>query len=238
MSGGFLLTVEGLRVAYGAITALDGVTLTVAEGEIVTMVGANGAGKTTLLRTLSGLLKPAAGEVRFAGETISGLAPDVIVRRGLVHVPEGRCIFPEMTVRENLRLGAYLRRDAAGVRADEERVLDLFPRLRERLAQRGGTISGGEQQMLAIARGLLARPKLLLLDEPSMGLAPKLVREIFRIIADISREGVTVLLVEQNAHLALRSAQRAYVLGNGRVLLDGAAENLAGDPRIRDAYLA
>ena len=238
MSGGFLLTVEGLRVAYGAITALDGVTLTVAEGEIVTMVGANGAGKTTLLRTLSGLLKPAAGEVRFAGETISGLAPDVIVRRGLVHVPEGRCIFPEMTVRENLRLGAYLRRDAAGVRADEERVLDLFPRLRERLAQRGGTISGGEQQMLAIARGLLARPKLLLLDEPSMGLAPKLVREIFRIIADISREGVTVLLVEQNAHLALRSAQRAYVLGNGRVLLDGAAENLAGAPRIRDAYLA
>ncbi len=238
MNGGFLLTVERLRVAYGAITALDDVTLTVGAGEVVAIVGANGAGKTTLLRTLSGLLRPAAGEIRFNGERLDGLAPDAIVRRGLIHVPEGRCIFPEMTVRENLRLGACLRRDAAAIARDEEKVLNLFPRLRERLAQRGGTISGGEQQMLAIARGLLARPTLLLLDEPSMGLAPKLVREIFRIVGEISRDGVTVLLVEQNAHLALAAAQRAYILGNGRVLMDGAAENFADDPRVRDAYLS
>jgi branched-chain amino acid transport system ATP-binding protein len=233
-----VLTVEGLVVAYGAVEALHGVDLEVREGEIVTLIGANGAGKTTTLRAVSGLAAARAGTVTFLGEPLARVPAHRLVARGLSHVPEGRRIFTGLTVRENLDLGAYAVRGRAETARRLERVLALFPRLRERLAQSGGTLSGGEQQMLAIGRALMARPRLLLLDEPSLGLAPILVQEIVREIARINREeGTAILLVEQNATMALSIAARGYVLETGRVVLSGAASSLLADPAVRAAYL-
>ena len=230
-----LLEVDDIEVRYGAIRALNGVTLSVDEGEVVTLLGANGAGKSTTLRTISGLLRPVSGDVRFAGESIVGAAAHEIVGLGVSHVPEGRHIFPRMSVLENLDMGAF--RDRRNVGADRDRVFSLFPRLAERRKQLGGTLSGGEQQMLAIARALMARPRLLLLDEPSMGLAPLVVETIFEVIATISGEGVTVLLVEQNAAQALRLAVRGYVLETGSVAMADDAATLLADDRVRQAYL-
>jgi branched-chain amino acid transport system ATP-binding protein len=230
-----LLDVRDLVTAYGSVEALHGISFQVDEGEIVALLGANGAGKTTTLRTISGLLRPRSGEIRFAGERIDARPAHEIVRLGLTQVPEGRWIFGSMTVDENLRLGAYS--EARVPQPAFDRVFALFPRLGERRAQLAGTLSGGEQQMLAMARALMTRPRLLLLDEPSMGLAPVLVRAIFRTIADINREGTTVLLVEQNANAALRLARRAYVLENGRVALEGAGAELARNEAVRRAYL-
>jgi branched-chain amino acid transport system ATP-binding protein len=224
-------------VHYGAIHALRGVSFRVGEGEIVTLIGANGAGKTTTLRAISGMLKPSSGNIRYAGAEIAGLKPHRLVAQGLCHAPEGRGIFPNLTVTENLRLGAFLRRDAAGIASDVEHGFTLFPRLRERAAQMAGTLSGGEQQMLAIARALMARPRLLLLDEPSLGLAPTVVETIFAIIQEINRQGVTILLVEQNAHLALGIAHQGYVLETGSVVQSGTGQDLLRSPEIRKAYL-
>ncbi len=232
-----LLEIEQLDVHYGGIHALRGVNLKVEKGEVVTLIGANGAGKTTTLRAISGLVKPSGGKVKFGGETITGLAAHKIVERGLVHAPEGRGIFANMSVDENLEIGAYLRRDRAAVDKDKEHALTLFPRLKERLDQNAGTLSGGEQQMLAIARALLTRPKLLLLDEPSLGLAPQIVALIFKIVRTIAADGTTILLVEQNAHMALKVATRAYVLEVGEIVLEGPAAKLASDDQIRKAYL-
>ncbi|MFM7322772.1 MAG: ABC transporter ATP-binding protein [Armatimonadota bacterium] len=233
-----LLSLEGLDVFYGAIHALRGVTVTVAEGEIVTLIGANGAGKSTLLRAASGMVRPKTGKVVFQGEDVTRAPIGAIVSRGLVHCPEGRRIFSNMTVRENLALGAYLRRDRAAIASDFEYALTLFPRLRERLTQNAGTLSGGEQQMLAIGRALLSKPRLLMLDEPSLGLAPVLVQEIFRIVEAIKRDsGVSVLLVEQNAHQALAVASRAYVLETGRITIEGPAAELRDNAEVRKAYL-
>jgi len=232
-----LLEISGLDVHYGGIHALKGVSLHVDRGEVVTLIGANGAGKTTTLRAISGLVKPSKGQVKFDGKVITGVAPHVIVARGLGHAPEGRGIFANMTVDENLELGAFLRNDAAGIARDREHALSLFPRLKERLAQNAGTLSGGELQMLSIARALLSRPKLLLLDEPSLGLAPQVVALIFKIVRTIAAEGTTILLVEQNAHMALGVAQRAYVLEVGEIVLEGPAAQLAKDDQIRKAYL-
>ncbi|NPV09935.1 MAG: ABC transporter ATP-binding protein [Anaerolineae bacterium] len=231
------LDVEGIHTFYGGIEALKGVSLHVNEGEIVTLIGANGAGKTTTLNTISGLLRPREGRVLLDGEVISGLAPHAVVARGISQAPEGRRIFSRLKVIENLEMGAFLRRDKAGIAADMERVFELFPRLGERRNQVGGTLSGGEQQMLAIGRALMARPSILLLDEPSMGLAPLLVQEIFRIIREINEEGTTILLVEQNAHMAFSVASRAYVLQGGTMVLDGPAEEVARNPEVRRAYL-
>jgi len=231
-----VLEVRDLHVAYGEIPALKGISLSVGAGEIVALLGSNGAGKTTTLRTLSGLLAPRAGDIVLEGRPIAGLPAHVIVRRGIAHVPEGRRVFNRLSVRENLEMGAYTRSDA-GVAADLERVFTLFPRLRERRAQVAGTLSGGEQQMLAIARALMGSPRLLLLDEPSMGLAPVLVEQIFETVQDINRQGTTILLVEQNAALALDVAQRAYVLETGSIVLSGAAADLARDQDVRRAYL-
>jgi branched-chain amino acid transport system ATP-binding protein len=232
-----LLEIQGLEVFFGAVHALKEVSLRVTEGEIVTLIGANGAGKTSLLRTISGLVRARSGSVRFLGREIRAMEAHDIVRLGISHAPEGRQIFANMSVRENLDLGAYLRRDAAGVARDKERVFGLFPRLREREKQGAATLSGGEQQMLAIGRALMSRPRLLLLDEPSLGLAPLLVRDIFRTIRDINSEGVTVLLVEQNAHLALATAHRGYVLETGRVRFEDQASRLAQNEEVRRAYL-
>ncbi|MBL9088575.1 MAG: ABC transporter ATP-binding protein [Planctomycetia bacterium] len=233
-----MLVVEDLVVAYGAVEALHGVTLEVKAGEIVTLVGANGAGKTTTLRAVSGMVAPRAGRILFEGTSIGGVPSHRLVRRGLCHVPEGRRIFTALTVRENLELGAYTVRGHAEVATRLERVLALFPRLSERIAQPGGTLSGGEQQMLAIGRALMVRPRLLLLDEPSLGLAPLLVQEIFREIVRINRdEGVTILLVEQNAHLALSTAHRGYVLETGEIVLADDAKRLLEDPQVKAAYL-
>jgi branched-chain amino acid transport system ATP-binding protein len=237
-----LLEVSGVRARYGAIEALKGVSLTVGEGEVVTLIGSNGAGKTTTLRSICGLTPPAAGTITFDGEDITGQPADRIVSRGIALSPEGRRCFSRMTVRENLELGAYQRPRASrkhrtGVAADMERVLALFPRLAERAGQRAGTMSGGEQQMLAIGRALMASPRLLLLDEPSLGIAPILVQRIYETIAEINRSGVAILLVEQNAHRALDAAVRGYVLETGRVVLDDATAALRGDPRVREAYL-
>jgi branched-chain amino acid transport system ATP-binding protein len=233
-----MLEIDRLDVYYGNIHALKGVSLRVQEGEIVTMIGANGAGKTTTLRTISALLRPRAGSIRFRGESIEQCPADEIVRRGIGHSPEGRQIFANLTVSENLDMGAYTRRDRDGIRQDREMVFNLFPRLRERLHQRGGTLSGGEQQMLAISRALMSRPSLLLLDEPSLGIAPLLVEQIFEKIAALNREqGLTILLVEQNAHLALKVAHRAYVLETGHVELEGPARELANDERVKAHYL-
>jgi branched-chain amino acid transport system ATP-binding protein len=232
-----LLELEDLVVSYGAIRALHGISLKVEEGQIVTLLGANGAGKSTTLRAISGLLTPRSGSIRYAGRSIVGVPPHEIVTLGLSHVPEGRGIFPEQTVEENLWLGAYTRRDRAAVRKEMEHVFTLFPRVKERLPQRAGTLSGGEQQMLAIGRALLARPKLLLLDEPSLGLAPQIVQTIFSIIRTINSEGTTILLVEQNAHMALKEAHHGYVLEAGRIVMDDTAANLASSDDVRKAYL-
>ena len=231
-----MLKVERIDAFYGAIQALKALSFTVAQGEIVTLLGANGAGKSTTLKTISGLLRPRGGEIELDGKPIAGSAPHEIVRLGVSHVPEGRRVFPRLTVLENLKIGAYTRR-GDGVEDDIERVFSLFPRLKERMQQKGGTLSGGEQQMLAIGRGLMARPRLLLLDEPSMGLAPILVEQIFAIILQINREGVTILLVEQNAAMALAVCHRGYVLETGAVILEGKAKELAGNDRVRQAYL-
>jgi branched-chain amino acid transport system ATP-binding protein len=232
-----LLEVEGLDVFYGAIHALKGLSLSVDEGEIATLIGANGAGKSTTLKTISGLLRPRAGTIRFAGQEISRTPPDQVVAMGLSQSPEGRRVFQNMSVRENLELGAFTRRDPAGIKADQEEVLALFPRLKERLNQQSGTLSGGEQQMLAMGRALMARPRLLLLDEPSLGLAPVLVKEIFRIIGEINRRGTTVLLVEQNASMALEAAARGYVLETGTVVLADTGRALMANPDVQRAYL-
>jgi branched-chain amino acid transport system ATP-binding protein len=232
-----LLEVEDLHVHYGGIHALKGVSFKVEEGQVVTLIGANGAGKTTTLRAISGLLKPSRGTVRFAGKTITGVAAHSIVQLGLVHAPEGRGIFANLTVEENLLIGAFLRKDPAGVARDKEHALSLFPRLKERLAQNAGTLSGGEQQMLAIARALLTKPRLLLLDEPSLGLAPQIVQLIFKIVRTIAAEGATILLVEQNAHQALQVAQIGHVLEVGQLVQSGNASDLAKDDQIRKAYL-
>ncbi len=232
-----MLDINDINVYYGAIHAIKGISLTVNEGEIVTLIGANGAGKSTTLRTISGLLKPKTGSIKFLGNEIGGMAANKIVREGISQVPEGRRIFAEMTVLENLELGAFLRSDADGIAADMEMVFKRFPRLQERRTQPAGTLSGGEQQMLAMGRALMSRPKLLLLDEPSMGLAPLLIREIFSIIEDINAAGTTVLLVEQNANMALSIANRAYVLETGRITLSGDANELAASEEIRKAYL-
>jgi branched-chain amino acid transport system ATP-binding protein len=232
-----VLEVEALDVHYGAVHALKGVSLRAEAGEIVTLIGANGAGKTTLLRTLSGLVPARSGRATFEGRDLLRLPPDAIVRLGVAQSPEGRMVFPDLSVEDNLEMGAYARRDRAGIRADREEVWKLFPRLLERRRQSGGTLSGGEQQMLAIGRALMARPRLLLLDEPSLGLAPLLVREIFKTIVEINRRGTTVLLVEQNAHMALHVARRGYVLETGRVVLEDAAARLLANDEVRQAYL-
>ena len=240
-----LLTVNNLEVRYGGIRALQGVSLNIDRGEIVTLIGSNGAGKTTLLRTISGLLRPVAGTVAWVptvnghaiGAELTRLAPHEIVRLGISHVPEGRQIFANLTVRENLLLGAYQRHSKQQIQEDLRRCLTLFPVLDERQAQRAGTLSGGEQQMLAIGRALMARPRLLLLDEPSLGLAPLIVRKIFQIIREINAEGTTIFLVEQNAHMALSVAHRGYVLQTGRVILGDSASRLLENPEVKKAYL-
>ncbi|MBL8815029.1 MAG: ABC transporter ATP-binding protein [Planctomyces sp.] len=232
-----LLEVENLHVSYGAIQALRGCSLHVDEGEIVTLIGGNGAGKSTMLRTISGLLTPKQGEIRFDGNSIRKAAPHLVARAGLIHVPEGRGIFANLTVEENLQLGAFSRTDHQQIREDRERALTLFPRVRERLRQAAGTLSGGEQQMVAIARALLARPKLLMLDEPSLGLAPQVVQTIFQVIREINRTGTTILLVEQNAAMALNVAHRAYVIEVGSIEMEGPASELAKSDDIRKAYL-
>ncbi|AMV19722.1 ABC transporter ATP-binding protein [Planctomyces sp. SH-PL14] len=232
-----LLSLSGLEVAYGAIHALRGISLEVEAGEIVTLIGANGAGKTTTLRTISGLLTPRAGTIEFDGQSIAGLAPHRIVGRGLVQVPEGRGIFSNLTVDENLQLGAYGSDDPKQVEADRRRAFELFPRVQERLRQNAGTLSGGEQQMVAIARALIARPKLLLLDEPSLGLAPQIVETIFRVIREINQQGTTILLVEQNARMSLQVAHRAYVMEVGEITMSGPAKELAASDEVRKAYL-
>ncbi|MGE8078385.1 ABC transporter ATP-binding protein [Peribacillus loiseleuriae] len=232
-----MLKVEDIHVYYGNIHALKGVSLEINEGEIVTLIGANGAGKSTLLKTISGLLKPKQGKIVFEGKQIAAKAAQTIVKQGISHVPEGRRVFANMTVGENLELGAFLRKDKKGIKQDMEMVYDLFPRLLERLKQQAGTLSGGEQQMLAMGRALMAKPRLLLLDEPSMGLAPLLVKTIFRIIEEINVTGTTVLLVEQNANLALSIADRAYVMETGRIVLSGNAEELTSSEKVKMAYL-
>jgi len=232
-----MLEIEGLDVYYGAVHALKGVTVRADRGEIVTLIGANGAGKTTLLRSISGLVPARAGSIRFEGKDLRRMPPHEIVGLGISQSPEGRMVFANLSVEDNLELGAYLRRDRAAIRADRDQAFELFPRLRERRRQAAGTLSGGEQQMLAIARALMSRPRLLLLDEPSLGLAPLLVREIFKTIVEIHRSGVTVMLVEQNAHMALSVAGRGYVLETGSVRLEDRASALLANPEVRSAYL-
>jgi branched-chain amino acid transport system ATP-binding protein len=231
-----LLSVRNLEVSYGTIPALHGINLEVQKGEIVTLIGANGAGKTTTLRTISGLLKPRRGEVTFGGRNISGIKPHMITAMGVSHVPEGRGIFANLTVADNLELGAYLRKDRV-TNAEYERVFSLFPVLKERIKQNAGTLSGGEQQMLAIARALMSKPVALLLDEPSLGLAPQLVQTIFRVIREINAEGTTILLVEQNAHMALVTAHRGYVMETGRIVLADETKALLTSERVKHAYL-
>jgi branched-chain amino acid transport system ATP-binding protein len=231
-----MLEISGINVFYGAIQALNNVSIQVNQGEIVSIIGSNGAGKSTLLRTISGLLRPVGGSIQFLGKEISSSQPDEIVRMGISHSPEGRRIFTNMSVHENLQLGAYIRKDAE-IQKDMDAAMDRFPRLRERIRQNAGTLSGGEQQMLAIGRALMSRPKLLLLDEPSLGLAPNLVAEIFRIVLDLNRDGTTVLLVEQNANRALEIAHRAYVLETGVIVLSDTGKNLLSDPKVKEAYL-
>ncbi len=232
-----ILELRDVHVHYGAIHALHGVSLQVRAGEVVALIGANGAGKTTTLRAVSGMLQPSSGQVIFGGEDVTALKAHKLVPRGMAHAPEGRGIFLNLTVEENLDLGAFLRRDTAGIAADKEKGFALFPRLKERRSQVAGTLSGGEQQMLAVARALMSRPKLLLLDEPSLGLAPQIVETIFGILRSINEEGVSILLVEQNAAKALQLAHRAYVLETGEVVMEGAGRDLLHAPEIRKAYL-
>ena len=232
-----MLQVHDLRVAYGGIQAVKGVDFEVHEGELVSLIGSNGAGKTTTMKAITGLLMPSAGRIEYLGHDIRGLGPWDLVKQGLVMVPEGRGVLTRMSIVENLQMGAYLRSDKAGIQADMDRVFALFPRLQERRAQLAGTLSGGEQQMLAMGRALLSRPKLLLLDEPSMGLSPIMVDKIFEVIAEVAGLGVTVLLVEQNASRALKMAQRAYVMESGEISMQGEAKALLHDPKVRAAYL-
>ena len=232
-----MLEVTGLRVAYGGIQAVRSITFHVNEGEMVALIGANGAGKTTTLKAIARSLDAAGGDVHFCGEKISRLAPHDIIRRGIALVPEGRGIFPRLTVAENLAMGAYIRDDKAGIADDLARMHTYFPRLKERAGQLAGTLSGGEQQMLAIGRALMSRPRLLLLDEPSMGLAPIMVQKIFEVIRDVAASGMTILLVEQNARLALQASQRGYVMESGEITLNGPAAALLDDPKVRAAYL-
>jgi branched-chain amino acid transport system ATP-binding protein len=232
-----LLEIEDMHSYYGHIQALRGISLTVDEGEVVTLIGSNGAGKTTTLRSIHGILPPKQGRIIFAGEEIQGVPAHELISRGIAQSPEGRRIFFRMTVLENLEMGAYHRNDASGIREDMDRVFDLFPRLKERTKQEAGTMSGGEQQMLAIGRALMSRPRLLLLDEPSMGLAPVLVERIFETIRDINKQGTTILLVEQNANIALEIATRGYVLETGTIVNSAPAAELREDPAVREAYL-
>jgi branched-chain amino acid transport system ATP-binding protein len=231
-----LLSVQDLEVGYGAITALHGISLDVEKGEIVTLIGANGAGKTTTLRTISGLLKPKRGSVSYQGKSITGVKPHTITAMGVSHVPEGRGIFANLTVSDNLELGAYLRKDKVA-RSEYERIFTLFPVLKERIKQNAGTLSGGEQQMLAISRALMSKPQVLLLDEPSLGLAPQMVQTIFSVIREINAEGTTILLVEQNAHMALVTAHRGYVMETGNIVLHDTTKALLASDRIKKAYL-
>jgi branched-chain amino acid transport system ATP-binding protein len=232
-----LLEVKELVVRYGGIEAVKGINLHIHQGELVTLIGANGAGKTSTLNALAGLLKPASGEIRFEGELLNSSPIHQLIQRGLALVPEGRGVFPRLTVEENLAMGAYARKDKPGIRADLNEVFESFPRLQERRQQKAGTLSGGEQQMLAIGRALMGRPKLLLLDEPSMGLAPLMVQTIFSVIQRVAKEGMTVFLVEQNARLALQAAQRAYVMEGGMIRFNASANECLNDPRVRLAYL-
>jgi branched-chain amino acid transport system ATP-binding protein len=232
-----LLQVQDLRVAYGGIQAVKGVSFEVREGELVSLIGSNGAGKTTTMKAITGSLQAAGGRISYLGRDVHGQGPWDLVKQGLVMVPEGRGVFTRMSILENLHMGAYLRNDKAGINADIERVFALFPRLKERSGQLSGTLSGGEQQMLAMGRALLSRPKLLLLDEPSMGLSPIMVDKIFEVIAQVAAMGVTVLLVEQNASRALKMAQRAYVMESGEISMQGDAKTLLHDPKVRAAYL-
>ena len=232
-----MLEIKDLHTYYGNIQALKGISLHVDQGEIVTLIGSNGAGKTTTLRTIQGLIRPRQGSILFEGSPLESLSAQAIVRLGISQSPEGRLIFPRMTVQENLEMGAFSRHDSLGIKSDTERILNLFPRLRERINQKGGTLSGGEQQMLAIGRAMMARPRLLLLDEPSMGLAPLLVTQIFSIIRDINAQGTTILLVEQNARMALTVANRGYVLQTGQIVLTGTRQDLQSNETVRKAYL-
>jgi branched-chain amino acid transport system ATP-binding protein len=232
-----VLTITDLHVYYGNIAAVKGISLEVYQGEIVTLIGANGAGKSTTMRTVSGLIKPRKGEIVFEGNRVSGMRGDEVARMGIAQSPEGRRIFPRMTVMENLELGAFLRKEKGTIQADLDRIFELFPRLKERLAQKGGTLSGGEQQMLAMGRALMAEPRLLLLDEPSMGLAPVLVDVVFEIIERVNAQGTTILLVEQNALAALKIGDYAYVLETGHIGLEGPAAELADNEDVRNAYL-
>ena len=230
-----ILSIKDLQVRYGGIEAVKGISFDVPEGDIVTLIGANGAGKSSVLRSIAGLVKPSGGSINFCGDEIAGRDSTLIVKRGVTLVPEGRKIFPNLTVLENLKVGAYLRQD--DISEDIQWVYDLFPRLRERSWQAGGTLSGGEQQMLAVGRALMARPKLIMMDEPSLGLAPLVVRDIFEIIREINRQGVTILLIEQNANMALKVADSAYVMETGRITLSGAGKELLNNDAVKKAYL-
>jgi branched-chain amino acid transport system ATP-binding protein len=232
-----MLNLENVSVNYGAIEALTGISMHVETGEVVTLIGANGAGKTTTLRTITGLLQPREGKISFEGEDISGRATHRLVAKGISMSPEGRGVFANLSVRENLQMGAYLKKDKRAIAAEMERAFQMFPRLKERESQKAGTLSGGEQQMLAIGRALMSQPRLLLLDEPSLGLAPLVVHTIFEAIDEIKSKGTTILLVEQNAHAALKHSDRAYVLETGRIVMEGPSAELAADPRIKEAYL-
>ena len=232
-----MLAITGLTVNYGGIKAVKGIDLEIREGELVTLIGANGAGKTTTLKAITGLLQPAGGEIRYLGKSLGGTPTFKLLEQGLAMVPEGRGVFARMTIVENLRMGAYVRTDEADIKADIERMFVTFPRLKERAAQLAGTMSGGEQQMLAMARALMGHPKLLLLDEPSMGLSPIMVEKIFEVVRDIRSQGMTILLVEQNARLALQSADRGYVMESGLITMTGTASTMLDDPKVRAAYL-
>ena len=232
-----ILTLANVESAYGPIKAIRGVSLVVAEGQIVTVLGSNGAGKTTILKTISGIIDPRKGSISFRGEDITAREPSEVVRRGLSHVPEGREVFPLLSVHDNLLMGAYSRNDKASIANDVEKWYGIFPRLKERAAQLAGTLSGGEQQMLAMARALMSHPRLLLLDEPSMGLSPIMVERIFEVVRDVAAQGVTILLVEQNARLALQAAHRGYVMESGLITMTGPAQAMLDDPKVRQAYL-
>ena len=232
-----MLKIDELKVSYGGIEAVKGITFEVPERKIVTLIGANGAGKSTTLRTIAGLVRPAAGRIHLQGEDITGLSPDRIVPKGITLVPEGRRVFPDLTVLENLRIGAYLRTDRDSIEEDIQWVYELFPRLKERSWQAAGTLSGGEQQMLAVGRALMSRPKLMMLDEPSLGLAPLVVQDIFSIIREINHQGVTILLIEQNANMALKIADLAYVLETGKITMSGTGAELLANDKVKEAYL-
>ncbi len=232
-----ILKISGLKVAYGGIHAVKGIDLDIHEGELITLIGANGAGKTTTMKAITGLQGWIGGDVHYLGQSIKGVASHALLKQGLAMVPEGRGVFSRMTITENLQIGAYIRSDATSIAEDIERMFGIFPRLKERATQLAGTMSGGEQQMLAMARALMSQPRLLLLDEPSMGLSPIMVAKIFEVVRDISAQGVTVLLVEQNARLALQAADRAYVMDSGLITMSGDAKQMLDDPKVREAYL-